>query len=495
MSPTAKLEPRLTPPSPEDAKILRAFFKDAGYNLDALRAGFPLADATSFRYRKNLLARNGDPSTLDVMLQWFTFGTAVSIETANRMIPAHIIALAEACGLLVREQDSLRPLVRLSPFDDLLIASDPASKLDQDASDLIIWPNPTTNHIWNAAIRPKTGSVLDLGCGPGTLSVACAAPSVSVTATDINPRAAAFTEFNARLNGAGFIECRTGDCFEPVAGEKFDLILCNPPFFLVPSTGLLYCENPMELDGFARSLMRQAPAHLNESGFFQMMCEWADLAGTPWRDRLREWAEGIGCDVWILKIYTMNPLAYGKERCEQRPGDPAAADAAFGDWIEYYREKGIEAVHGGFITLRRRSGKNWIRIVEDSSITAAHPFGDLLLDGFAAQDLIEGTDEDLLSARLRLDDRARLGQFLRREGSKWTQTKLTLTIPGAPGTEMDLAPSVAEFLGKFDGTRNLRELSLDLAQTMDVDEPKVIAECLAITRKLLERGFLANAIE
>ena len=40
-----------------------------------------------------------------------------------------------------------------------------------------------------------------------------------------------------------------GDCFEPVAGRAFDLILSNPPFFITPQTDFVFCENPMELDG------------------------------------------------------------------------------------------------------------------------------------------------------------------------------------------------------------------------------------------------------
>src|SRR5262249_29715303 len=177
-------------------------------------------------------------------------------------------------------------------------------------------------------------------------------------------------------------------------------ILCNPPFFLVPSTGLMYCENPMELDLFARHLMRQAPAYLNESGFFQMLCEWVELAGEPWRDRLAGWAAGLECDVWVFKTYTMTPNEYGKQRCEQRPGGQDAADAAFGNWVDYYREKKITAVHGGLVTLRRRTGKNWVRIDENPMVTLANPVGDIILAGMAAQDLIELPDHELLSKRL-----------------------------------------------------------------------------------------------
>jgi methylase of polypeptide subunit release factors len=53
-----------------------------------------------------------------------------------------------------------------------------------------------------------------------------------VVATDLNPVSVACARMNVLNNGlAGRIEVYVGDMFEPVAGERFDLILCNPPYF------------------------------------------------------------------------------------------------------------------------------------------------------------------------------------------------------------------------------------------------------------------------
>ncbi len=483
----------MIPPNQEEAKRLRAFFDGAGYSFDTLRRGFGLTDRASFRFRKYLLEQESDPSPLDILVQWFECGSDVSRGRAKR-IPAPIIDLLESTGLLRAEGDVLRPMAMISPFHDLLIASDPMAKLDGDASDLVVWPNSTTYQLMNAAVPCSGGSVLDLGCGSGVLAVK-AAQSSTVTAIDVNPRAAEFTTFNAAFNGVGPIECRIGDCYEPVAGRRFDLILSNPPFFLVPSTGLTYCENPMELDLFARRLMREASAHLTEGGIFQMLCEWVDLAGAPWRERLSEWAHGIGCDVWVLKTYVMNPNDYGKERCEQRPGHPDEANAAFVSWIRYCREKRIEAVHGGVVTLRRRSGTNWIRLEENPTVTLASPVGGFILDGIAAQDTIALPDERLLATRLRLIDGARLRQSLRQDGRKWTQTDLVLSVPGVFKRELEMQPLVAEFAGSFDGTQTLSESINHLSNRVDAGLDTVSKECLAITRKLLERGFLVKAVE
>ncbi len=74
--------------------------------------------------------------------------------------------------------------------------------------------------------------VLDLGCGSGVGAVFAARRGARVTAVDINPEAVRCTLLNALLNRLeGRIEVRQGDLFEPLPGERFDLILFNPPFY------------------------------------------------------------------------------------------------------------------------------------------------------------------------------------------------------------------------------------------------------------------------
>ncbi|MCL4253440.1 MAG: methyltransferase, partial [Anaerolineae bacterium] len=78
-------------------------------------------------------------------------------------------------------------------------------------------------------ITPKI-RVLDMGTGSGYGGVACAKLGAMVTAVDINPHAVKCATLNALLNDVS-VDVRQGDLFAPVTGEKFDLILFNPPFF------------------------------------------------------------------------------------------------------------------------------------------------------------------------------------------------------------------------------------------------------------------------
>jgi HemK-related putative methylase len=65
--------------------------------------------------------------------------------------------------------------------------------------------------------------VLDLGTGSGVGAVVAARHARRVVAVDINPAAVRCARINAQINQAD-------DLFEPVAGERFHLVLFNPPF-------------------------------------------------------------------------------------------------------------------------------------------------------------------------------------------------------------------------------------------------------------------------
>ena len=78
---------------------------------------------------------------------------------------------------------------------------------------------------------PKTGQILDLGCGYGVIGLTAAklSPNAKVILTDINRRAVDLTKKNIKLNKLKNAEARQGNAYEPVEGETFDAILLNPP--------------------------------------------------------------------------------------------------------------------------------------------------------------------------------------------------------------------------------------------------------------------------
>jgi HemK-related putative methylase len=77
--------------------------------------------------------------------------------------------------------------------------------------------------------------VLDMGTGSGVCAMFAARHARRVVAIDINPAAVRCAAINALLNHLEHkVDVRHGDLFEPVAEERFDLILFNPPFVIGP---------------------------------------------------------------------------------------------------------------------------------------------------------------------------------------------------------------------------------------------------------------------
>lgn len=83
----------------------------------------------------------------------------------------------------------------------------------------------------DARLLSRESEVLDMGTGSGVCAVFAANLARRVVAVDINAAAVRCALINTLLNHLDHkIEVRHGDLFEPVRGEKFDLILFNPPF-------------------------------------------------------------------------------------------------------------------------------------------------------------------------------------------------------------------------------------------------------------------------
>ena len=105
--------------------------------------------------------------------------------------------------------------------------------------------------------------VLDLGTGSGVCAVFAARHARRVVAVDINRAAVRCAELNAQLNGLR-IDCRHGDLFGPVAGQRFDTIFFNPPFVSgAPASAQDHAWRSVDV---ATRFARDLAAHLAPAG-------------------------------------------------------------------------------------------------------------------------------------------------------------------------------------------------------------------------------------
>jgi release factor glutamine methyltransferase len=183
--------------------------------------------------------------------------------------------------------------------------------LELTVNSAVLIPRPETELLVDLALDRNPASVLDVGTGSGAIALAIKRhrPDARVVATDAS---AAALEV-ARRNAARFnleVDLRHGRWFEPVAGERFEAIISNPPYVVVgdPHLAALPYEPRLALlggadglDGF-RVLAREAPAHLLPGGWLlvehgegqheavrglleaaglETAASWPDLAGIP----------------------------------------------------------------------------------------------------------------------------------------------------------------------------------------------------------------------
>jgi release factor glutamine methyltransferase len=95
-------------------------------------------------------------------------------------------------------------------------------------------PRPETELLVELALArlPEGGSVVDLGTGSGAIALAIAKerPDAQVTAVDASEAALEVARRNAAALGLQRVAFANGDWFAPLAGQRFDLIVSNPPY-------------------------------------------------------------------------------------------------------------------------------------------------------------------------------------------------------------------------------------------------------------------------
>ena len=149
-------------------------------------------------------------------------------------------------------------------------------------SPAVLIPRPETEVLIDQALEKLHGlaapKVLDLGTGSGIIAISLAleCPAATLVAVDLSKEAISVAGNNAGRLGAR-VEFRHSDWFSALAGERFDLIVANPPYIAGGDPHLaldgLPCEPQLALtdgaDGLAciRRIVADAPAHLNPGGW------------------------------------------------------------------------------------------------------------------------------------------------------------------------------------------------------------------------------------
>ncbi|MEO3861821.1 methyltransferase [Acrocarpospora sp. B8E8] len=385
---------------------LRARFDETGYTIDGVRErlGDVAAGALAREELVPALRATKDLDPLAALIRLWWLGVPVSTAAAD-------LPLSELvqCGLLVKVGDAVQASVHLQPWetggyvvsDRKVRPGDPAVRRDH-----VVGAGGASANLAQLVTRQPVERALDLGTGCGVQVLHLADRADHIVATDVNRRALDLAQLSWGLSGIEGVDVRRGSMFDPVEGERFDLIVSNPPFVISPHARLTYREAGYQADDFCRELVRLAPAHLNPGGHCQLLANWLHVKGEDWQDRLGGWLAETGCDGWAVQRDAQDPAEYVelwlKDAAEQ--GTPAYRER-YDEWLAWFEAQNVTGIGFGWITLHASGTLDPVVRVEELSQQVELPVGAYLadiLDSITTAHRL--TDDELLAAALQLSE-------------------------------------------------------------------------------------------
>jgi methylase of polypeptide subunit release factors len=356
--------------------LLRSALASASYTVDAVidLLGESAHRALGRNETAPALRRTLGGSPLDTLTRLWPLQVAVDVAAAERALPGLVERLCGA-GLLERSVAEVRALVDVRPYadeeHDWWVVADLTPGLDgapeRVAPDHVLGVSSASGSLAALTIREHVGSALDLGAGSGVQSLHLSGHTRVVVASDVNRRALEMAALTAALNDIP-IDLRNGSLFTPVSGERFDLIVTNPPFVISPATGerLIYRDSGLPGDEVVRRILVGAAEHLNPGGWCQVLANWAHRAGQSWHDRVTDWIQPTRCDVWAVQREVLDPAEYvelwlADAGLRHHPDYLRRYDT----WLAWFEREGIEAVGMGWVNLHDTDGTEPVHRLEE----------------------------------------------------------------------------------------------------------------------------------
>lgn len=438
--------------------------------------------------------RGGRP--LETLVRLFLLQSGVPLPAAEAALP---LADCLAAGLVERDGAEVVARLDIRPYAadeaDWWVVSDldvglarPRGPLRPDHV-LGVGGSSTTSA--QLTVRPPVDAALDLGTGCGVQALHLSRHAQRVTASDRNPRALRLAALTAALSGVD-VELVNGSLFEPVAGRRFELVVSNPPFVVSPGRRFTYRDSGLPGDELCRLLVGQAPAHLTDGGWCQLLANWLHVRGQDWRERLAEWVVHTGCDAWVVQRDVQDPAEYAELwlRDSGDVGSPGYHEL-YDAWLDSFAADDVEAVGFGWVTLRANGAEQPVVRLEEVRHPVDQPLGPHVLDWFTRQDFLRAADDAaLLRARLTRAPDVRLEELHAPAGRGWEPVSRRIQQYGGLRRSGAVDPVGAAVIAGCDGARELVAVFDDVAAATGMDPAALRSTGVEAVRALVEEGFL-----
>ncbi|MFZ4894294.1 DUF7059 domain-containing protein [Plantibacter sp. Mn2098] len=525
---------------------LRTDLSNAGYTVERVRGLWgETADAALHRGNRVVAVRELDArrgvlgaEPIATIATLFILGLPVPADDLATALPTLGLDGAVALGLITAPDDApVLPLLDLRPYAWVDAFGSGAWWIASDLGELALGHELGEQHVLGVGgasmtlsgiILPESiGTALDLGTGCGIQALHLARIADRVVATDISTRALELAAMNAALNGVDSIEFRLGSMFEPLAGERFDRIVSNPPFVITPRIegvpNYEYRDGGLVGDALVESVVLGAADHLTEGGIAQFLGNWEYRDEADGLERVAGWVDAARqtdeVEAWVVERDFQDPAEYAETWIRDggtRQGTPAF-ERLCAAWLDDFAARDVTGVGFGYVLLRRGSvsrdealGTPAVNTVEGSS-------GSVSIEPmlrFERQHSQAGSNASGLGAHLAacvtardweaaLDDAALVAERLTLAGDITEErhywpgdehpTAMLLRQGGGFGRTVQLGTALAGFVGACDGDLSTAAIVGAIAQLTEVDEAALLGELLPQIRRLIDDAILLPA--
>jgi methylase of polypeptide subunit release factors len=440
---------------------------------------------------------NSEPTQLNTLIRLFFMSEDCRThDVVEAVRPLTLDQLLQG-GILRMEGDLVSGAIRIQPYQRLLFMFD-RDAADAAPEEAVMLISPSSLEVAHLMTRRASRSALDIGTGCGFLAFVLAPFCERVCGIDVNSAAVRAANFNARWNSLDNISFLAGSLLQPVRGQRFDLIVCNPPFLIAPvpavfSTRYVFKHSGLPGDSFCINLAREASQLLEEGGYFHMMFQWEEPIGSPWSSNLEKSFSGLGCDVWFARIMTTSAEQYVAEWIEGlSEGEQADAEILTQQGRQYFQEKNVATTSTGLLTLRRASHRQNYLWFDEAPDDRLEPYGESVAALFDVRtQVMQAGDSGLLKEKLRVSPHLGMLQTSNVRDGQWVANTSELILDhGLKYSFGDVHPEIIKLIAHFDGSRTVQEAFELLANKDPAATREAIGVHLKSVRELLWYGFL-----
>ncbi|WP_022894724.1 DUF7059 domain-containing protein [Agromyces subbeticus] len=505
---------------------LRTDLGAASYTVAAVDALWGPAPAAALHRgervpaRRALAAQRVAPGGLParaVLAALFVLGDDVEVSELEQALPALGVAGAIELGLVTVDRGgaSARAALDLRPYGFTDARGGGEWWIISDVGELMLDGALGEQHVLGVGgasmtlsglmLPTPTATVLDLGTGCGIQAMHASRFAERVVATDISERALMIASLNLALNGIEGVELRLGSLFEPVAGERFDRIVSNPPFVITPRAEGVpeydYRDGGMVGDALVEAVVGGMHEHLQPGEIAQLLGNWEYRAEEQLDalERVGGWAGAL--DHWVVEREVQHVTEYAETWIRDGGTKPGTAefDRLYDVWLDDFAARGVESVGFGYVLLRRADAaasapRRFARLerLHGPLGSNAEGLGAHLAECLAARDRQAQLDDAALAAA-----RFVTAGDVTEERHYWPgdddPTAMLLRQGGGFCRVITLDTGLAALVGACDGELAIGAIVGALAELLDVDEAALARELLPAVRTLVDDGLLRFA--